>query len=257
MNNPLEPIDNLTLVEARGSYWFKRDDLFEAYGVNGGKVRTCLALSQGASGLITAGSRMSPQVCIVSYIAKGLKVPCRVHVPSGPDTPELMLAKSNGAEIVRHNPGYNSVIIARAREDAESVGWTNIPFGMECKEAVRQTSKQVQNLPFGKFKRIVVPVGSGMSLAGILEGLVQYEKDVPVLGVVVGANPDKRLGKYAPFFWQMMVRLKKSELDYHTEVVENSFEGVVLDPIYEAKCIPFLEKGDLLWIVGIRKSALA
>lgn len=28
--------------------------------------------------------------------------------------------------------------------------------------------------------------------------------------------------------------------------------GVRLDPIYEAKCVPFLLPGDLFWCVGIR-----
>ena len=29
-----------------------------------------------------------------------------------------------------------------------------------------------------------------------------------------------------------------------------SIDGIKLDPIYEGKCYPFLEKSDLLWIVG-------
>lgn len=29
---------------------------------------------------------------------------------------------------------------------------------------------------------------------------------------------------------------------------------VVLDPIYEAECLPFLMEGDLLWVVGCRES---
>ena len=27
-------------------------------------------------------------------------------------------------------------------------------------------------------------------------------------------------------------------------------DGVKLDPIYEGKCYPYLQEGDLLWIVG-------
>jgi len=26
-----------------------------------------------------------------------------------------------------------------------------------------------------------------------------------------------------------------------------------LDPIFEAKCLPFLQPGDLFWVVGIRQ----
>jgi 1-aminocyclopropane-1-carboxylate deaminase/D-cysteine desulfhydrase-like pyridoxal-dependent ACC family enzyme len=239
-----------------GDILLKRDDLFEVAGVRGGKVRSCWSLSQGAPGLITAGSRASPQVNIVAHIAKQLGVPCRVHVPSGALAPEVAAARDAGAEVIQHRPGYNSVIVARAREDAERTGWREIPFGMECGEAVRATASQVAGLPWGQFGRIVVPVGSGMSLAGVLHGLVARGAGIPpVLGVVVGADPLKRLDAYAPAFWRDLVTLVPSGLDYHDEAPKRMLGGVALDPIYEAKCLPFLRPGDLLWVVGIRQTA--
>lgn len=42
-----------------------------------------------------------------------------------------------------------------------------------------------------------------------------------------------------------------SYLDEHRK--EYTIGNVELDKIYEAKCIPFLKEGDLLWIVGKRK----
>ena len=38
-----------TPIEQLGDYWVKREDSFEVAGVNGGKVRTCWQLSQGAT----------------------------------------------------------------------------------------------------------------------------------------------------------------------------------------------------------------
>ena len=250
---PEDYTERLTKVEQRGDYFFKRDDMFAIAGSRGGKVRSCWILAQGAVGLVTAGSRQSPQVNIVANIAKRLGIPCRVHTPEGELTPELISARRLGAEIIQHKAGYNSVIVARSREDAKALGWTEIPFGMECKEAIKQTRGQVENIP-EQAKRLVVPVGSGMSLSGILHGLNDNGIVMPVLGVMVGADPTKRLDEYAPKNWREMVTLINAGVDYHDRAKTTEIEGVVLDPIYEAKCIPFLEKGDCLWCVGIRQT---
>jgi len=247
---------DLTPVEWLGDerVWVKRDDAFAFAGVRGGKVRTCRVLAEGAPGLVTAGSRQSPQANIVAQIARRLGVPCRVHTPEGELSPELLAAKAAGAEVVQHPAGYNNVIVARAHDDAVSRGWREIPFGMECEEAVRQTSRQVANLPAGA-RRLVVPVGSGMSLAGILHGLAAAGRDdIEVVGVVVGADPEKRLNRYAPAGWASRVSLVPSGLDYHAHAPATRIGEIDLDPVYEAKCLPFLMPGDLLWVVGRRQS---
>jgi hypothetical protein len=244
---------DLTPVEDRGPYRVKRDDAFCVGGGRGGKVRTCWTLAQGAQGLVTAGSRSSPQVNIVAQVARKLGIPCRVHTPQGELSPEVRMAQAAGAEVVQHKAGYNNVIIARAREDAAETGWREIPFGMECHAAIHATAGQVANLP-DDIERIVVPVGSGMSLAGILHGLKQRGLDVPVVGVRVGADPVGRLDEYAPADWRDMVTLVESGLDYHDSAPVTDLHGLRLDPIYEAKCLPHLQDGDLLWVVGIRAS---
>jgi hypothetical protein len=243
----------LTPIERIGALWAKRDDLFAIAGVRGGKVRSCWNLAQGATGLTTAGSKSSPQVNIVAHIAARLGIPCRVHTPTGALSAEVEAAERAGAEVVQHKAGYNNVIIARAREDAAERGWTNIPFGMECDETITQTRAQVANLPDG-ITRIVVPVGSGMSLAGILHGLRDIGRAIPVLGVMVGADPVKRLDAYAPTDWRDMVTLVPSGSDYAAEASETMLGDIALDAHYEAKCLPFLADGDLLWIVGIRQT---
>jgi 1-aminocyclopropane-1-carboxylate deaminase/D-cysteine desulfhydrase-like pyridoxal-dependent ACC family enzyme len=241
----------LTPVETHDGIKVKRDDLFELGGARGGKARTCYYLGHGASGLVTAGSRVSPQILITAYVSKYFDIPCRCHTPSGEMTNELKLAEKLGAEIIQHHPGYNSVIVARAKRDAETLRWREIPFGMECQEAVRQTMNQVYNIPKDT-KRIVMSVGSGMSLSGVLWGLKKRELKIPVLGVVVGANPYKRLDAYAPKEWKHMVSLVSSEFDYHKSPETVKLKGISLDPIYEAKTIPFIKDGDLLWIIGHR-----
>lgn len=247
-----------TPVERRGKNWAKRDDLYTIAGVSGGKVRTCWALAQGAKGLVTAGSRSSPQVNIVAHIARRLGIPARAHIPKGELGPELIAAKQAGAELIQHPAGYNNVIIKRARDDAEARdGWTEIPFGMECQEAVEQTRRQVANLPFGQFGRIILPAGSGMSLAGVLWGLKDAGQDIPVLGIRVGADPTDRLDAYAPPDWRQTTELRDSGIDYHTPAGKTHWQGLDLDPYYEAKIIPHIEPNDLVWIVGIRQTERA
>jgi 1-aminocyclopropane-1-carboxylate deaminase/D-cysteine desulfhydrase-like pyridoxal-dependent ACC family enzyme/DNA modification methylase len=244
---------DLTPIEKHGGYLVKRDDLFSIGGVNGGKVRTCWHLAQGAKGLVTAGSRESPQVNIVSHIAQALQIPCRIHTPKGELSAEVKQARDLGAELFQHKAGYNSVIIKRAKDDALENNYREIPFGMECKEAVEATKLQVANIP-SDVERIVIPVGSGMSLSGVLYGLREKGLDIPVLGVKVGASPEKRLSRYAPKGWEKMVTLVDAGIDYHVHAETTTLGALTLDPVYEAKCLPFLEKGDLLWTVGIRKT---
>lgn len=254
--NPI--LKDLTPVQRYGEYWFKRDDLFNVAGVYGGKARTCFSLAQNAKiGLTTAGSRSSPQVNIVANIAKHLGLTCVAHTPTGTLNEELLMAQSAGAQIIQHKAGYNSVIVARSREYAKETGFTDIPFGMECLTAVLMTGIQVHNVIDLPIKRIVVPVGSGMSFCGILHGLFKTGANIPVLGVVVGADPSKRIERHKPLFYTnyTLVNAGVPYSQYEHGVIPGTECKEILDPVYEAKCIPFLKPGDLLWCVGIRQSA--
>jgi len=251
---PNEGECSLTQIDHVGEIFVKREDLYKISDVSGGKARSAFYLAKGSIGLVTAGARQSPQIGIVASIAKYLNIPCAVHTINGSITPELQFAIDNNAIMNVHTETWhNNVIICKAKIDAEKRGWTNIPFGMECWDAIKQTMMQVKNIPL-EVKRIVMPVGSAMSLCGVLQGIKYFKRDIKVVGVQVGADPFKRIKTYAPYDWSNMVAIVKSPLAYHTPYENNTYEGIILDNIYEAKCIPYLKKGDLLWIVGIRKN---
>lgn len=254
---------SLTPIERHGNIWIKRDDLYRspAGAAVGGKARTCHAIiSQGPrpKGIVTAGSRSSPQVNIVAQICKDLSLPCRVHTPQGDPGPEVEAAVKAGAVRITHKAGYNSVIVSRAERDALVQGWRLVPFGMDCQEAVIQTFTQVASIVSmeERPRRIVIPVGSGMSLCGLMRGLATFGLDIPVLGVQVGADPSSRLNRYYPM-WRFNEQLKivKSPHNYHDEV-DREMNRIKLDPVYEAKCAAYLAPGDLFWIVGIRQTLI-
>jgi 1-aminocyclopropane-1-carboxylate deaminase/D-cysteine desulfhydrase-like pyridoxal-dependent ACC family enzyme len=251
----------ITPIEERGGYLVKRDDLFTFGGSAGGKVRSCLALATATRslphGLVTSAHRHSPQAAIVAGVAAELGLPCRVHYPAaaGPLTPELARAAELGAELLPVRPGYNSVLMKAARVDAEQlVGWREIPFGMEAPEAIEQNARQAAALPRDGWRRLVVPVGSGMSLAGILTGLARPGSWAPVLGVMVGADRRYKLDRWAPPDWRTRATLTAAGVPY-AKSVDAELGGLLLDPIYEAKAVRFLRPGDLLWVVGIRATA--
>lgn len=248
----------MTAWERRGPFWVKRDDTFAFGAASGGKARTChyLATRAHVKGLVTATFRDSPQGNIVATVGQALGLPVRIHCPAGKDLgAELRMAESRGAELVQHRPGWGSVITSRAAADAAERGWFYVPFGMECEEAVAQTSAQVTEVPEG-VRRIVVPVGSGMSLAGVIDGVLSRGLEVDVLGVVVGASGvEKRLDRYVPE-WRAAwgISLERSELPYHGVPAERELFGLRLDGVYEAKALPFLREGDALWVIGRRET---
>lgn len=247
----------VTPWQLHGHVWVKRDDLYTQAGVQGGKVRTCWQLAQaglaaGDHTLVTAGARSSPQVNIVAQVARELGMGCVAYIPRGQLGAELEAAVAAGADVRRTKAGYNNVLRAAAREHCEAnPGCTHIPFGMECQAAVDATAAQVVNIPT-HIRRLVVPVGSGMSLAGILHGLQLHPDRPQVLGVVVGAEPAGRLDRWAPPMWPFMVELQRSNVAYDVHVVAK-LGTMDLDPVYEAKCLPYLRKGDGLWCVGVRQ----
>ena len=251
-------IDELTPViwNEENKIWVKRDDTFEVCGVKGGKSRSAYQviqqlLQQGYKTMVTAGSRQSPQCEIVSFICEELGIPCKVFMPRGANTSVIDHIENNKhTEIIRVNCGYNNVIIARAREYANDMNCGYVPFGMECAENVEVTSKQVQNIP-EECKRLVIPVGSGMSFSSVVTGMSRYEINKPILGVRVGKDPMKIIGEYAEGIDFVDYNIVQSPYDYH-DAVERYVGDYQLDPIYESKCYDFLEEGDCLWVVGRR-----
>ena len=250
------PLDLITPVEKRKGLWFKREDTWIFEGCAGAKARAATALIRmkpKPPGVVTVGNRLSPQSAIVARIARFYDIPSRVYTAWGSETEELALAREAGADIIPLIRGYNPQLVRAADDDVAETGWRLIPFGMDHRVSVELTALQVVNLP-EDIERIVVPVGSAICLSGILNGLLEVGRSVPVLGVSVGAQGKVRrvLDKYVPREGRRTLQIVQSALEYHQRPKHTSIHGLEVDPIYEAKCRPYLRTGDLFWVVGNR-----
>lgn len=180
------------------------------------------------------------------------------------DTSVIRNIKNNkNTTLIRElkNGAFNNVLISRAiKYTKEHSECYYIPFGMEFKENIDITKHQVKNIP-KEVKRIVVPVGSGMSFCSIATGLIENNMtNIELVGIQVGKDPMGVINKYLGFYlsplmknnYNLNYKIIKSKHHYEKEI-NVKIEDLELDPIYEAKCFEYLKENDLLWIVGKRK----
>lgn len=257
----------LTPIEELHPFWAKRDDTFCYAGVYGAKARATLhiakaAKAKGKSGLVTACNRHSLQAGIIAHVAAEQGLQCRVYVNKHVnDTPEMEFTRQAGADIIMSDCTFDSVPEQQANTFAQGFAtrekWEFIPSGMCREDAVQLTADQVATIPAG-VRRVVVTVGGGVTLAGVIRGLRQAALSLPVLGVVVGRDPTRTLNTFIGKHWGACT-LADSGLNYEQHAADVMFpaepgpyEQIELDKAYEAKCLPFLLPGDLLWIAGVR-----
>lgn len=252
--------NELTCVEKYGNHYYKREDLFVVNGVCGGKARIVINLvkkgiDNGIKDFVTCGSRDSRQCEVVAKVCEVLNVKSHLFIPSGKDTDIIeSISQTNGATIHRTKVGYNNVLMSQSLLYAKENGFFYIPFGLECQETIDINMHQVKNIP-SEVKRIIVPCGGGMNMIAILKGLEYYDMiDKEVVGIIVGKEPKEVFKKYMPndLFTTTKVkyRFERYPFDYHTKPRNTIIDGIELDCVYEAKCIPFIKENDLLWIVG-------
>lgn len=252
----LSPVQDFTFTTAekrKTTVWLKREDVWFRGEAHGSKCKVGFILAGKKPLALVGGShRTSPQAERIALIGKELGVPAHVHTAaSAEESPIIKRCRELGAVVHEHRPGYMNVVLKRAADQAEENGFVLIPWGMECKTYVEEAAKQVANVP-ADVKRIVVPLGSGMALSGILSGLARAGRKIPILAVSVGSkNYVQRVNEHAPPDWEKSVKIVDSDYDFD-KMVEASVGPVSLDPQYEAKCAPFLQDGDLLWLVAHR-----
>lgn len=238
----------LNLIEQYDNMYVLRLDKRETYGLYGDKVRIAYEISKGQNGIVTCGSRESIQTVAFAEACDILNIPCDIHIPKGKDTESILRLQSTNCNIIREKVGYNNVLNAHARDNAKTKGYKFIQLGMLCDEAYKLIGQNVNLImPYiNNIKRIVIPVGSGTTLIGIVKALQKYNINIPVVGIMCGMDATKNILSNIDY---ENITLVKSNVSYHKKE-KTWFYDIILNPIYEAKCVPYLQDNDLFYIVA-------
>lgn len=250
----------LTPIKKIGEHFYKMENEFIIHNVCGGKVRVVnelvkKAINQGYKNFVTCGSRDSRQCQVVANICAYYNVNSHLFMPNGKETDIMKsILGIQSSTIHQTKVGYNNVLIYCSKEFSKNNNMYYIPFGLDCLDTIDINMHQVQNIP-DNINRIIIPCGSGMNMISVIKGLEYYKRtNIEVVGVIVGSKPYKIFEKYLPnnLFEKSSVKWSflESPQKYNCVAKETTIDGIELDNMYEAKCIPFLKKGDLLWIVG-------
>ena len=271
--------NEFTPIEEYNGIFYKREDKFMPFKdslINGGKVRQALAIitkhlekikTDYDSTIKTATSIYSPQGLILAKIAKEYNLKCILGVGATKDwSKSILMKKANelGAEIrILSGIGYNTVLFNRLK----NVPGFPILFGMNAKTdrdaIIEPISNQLLNIPRKKFHNIIIPMGSAITTAGILNGLITYdaysEGYNKVTAVqIAGYDRIKTIKELVPFInFIDFKQVKYKKYLYHKELIIKFNDTEYLDPIYEAKAydwminnIDYKKERTLFWIVG-------
>jgi 1-aminocyclopropane-1-carboxylate deaminase/D-cysteine desulfhydrase-like pyridoxal-dependent ACC family enzyme len=265
----------LTPWELRGGMWFKRDDLFRPFAdipLSGGKVRQAIALLTtmrqriltNHGGVVLTGTGVhSPQGLIIARVAVGLGLRCVVFSSANDVSRHVLLRRvlEVGAQVnTSAGTGYESALMAamqRWQREHDQAGYV-VRFGINLDDAPQAimgtTAQQVQNIPAG-VERVVIPVGAGITAAGIILGLQHYRPDVRAVCVqIAGYDRRKQIDAMtwggADYDWYSI-----KGIPYGREI-HRTVRGLTLDPIYEAKAYDWAYQRraalphSAFWIVG-------
>ena len=247
----------ITPVEKAGNIWLKREDLFNFQGFFGAKVRAAVALLEKAKalsyqGVVCYASRGSPQLALVSTAAKSFGMASHGFCAKASTLSEpLRLAKSWGMVLHEIPYGYPSVVKHHAAAFADKRGFSLLPFGLCSEEAFGLAEAQAHALLSAGvgWKRLVIVAGSGTNLIGVLRAMAAKGCVRPVLAVLIGQDCRKTVTSQAPL-GGLNVQFVLSPLKYPQTSYYTGVNGVPLDLRYDAKAVPYLQPGDLLWVIG-------
>jgi 1-aminocyclopropane-1-carboxylate deaminase/D-cysteine desulfhydrase-like pyridoxal-dependent ACC family enzyme len=131
-------------------------------------------------GLAAACAHIGGISCIVAYAA----------IQNRPIPVSILEAKRLGARVLPIRNNFVAICHRQATHLVELEGGWMIPFGFDCREAVEAVASEAARVPAELVRdgTVVVPCGSGVTLAGILRGLPA--RPDRILGVSVGRSRD-------------------------------------------------------------------
>jgi 1-aminocyclopropane-1-carboxylate deaminase/D-cysteine desulfhydrase-like pyridoxal-dependent ACC family enzyme len=131
-------------------------------------------------GLAAACAHIGGIKCLVAYAA----------IQNRPVPASVREAERLGARVLPIRNNFVAICHRQATRAVESEGGWMVPFGFDCSEAVEAVAAEAARVPATLVQdgTLVVPCGSGVTLAGILRGLTA--RPSRVLGVSVGRSRD-------------------------------------------------------------------
>lgn len=263
-------------VELHDGVWFKRMDKYRnpIYGVNGSKLAACQHLIGRASliadTVVSASSVLSPQAAMAAVVAEEQGMECLVIV--GGTTPDkavkhksIALAAAAGARIESIGVGYNPALQSAAQKAAQAPGHWRLPYGIstpadapleEIRAFVSVGAPQTANLP-DEVERLVLPLGSGNTAAGVLYGLHDARPSKLKHVITMGIGPER-----LPWVEGRLNDLDRSLVPAgvrHTHIslhdwwatygdkMPETWDGIVMHPTYEGKIIRYLNTMRPAW----------
>lgn len=148
------------------------------------------------------------QIALASYFGKDATIFCAQRQDRHPNT---VKAKKLGAKIKEVYPGYLSVVEKRAKDYCDKrKNCLLLDFGAQTRENIDLIAKRCRQV-LAKMKtkpdEIWVAVGSGTIVQGILQAVKEFDKNIKVIGVLVGKDfkmkdPQLKLIRYPKDFDQ-------------------------------------------------------
>ena len=253
---------DLTPVEKHNNIFFKRDDLYAPYGENfvtGGKIRQCRDLigtnldyikNECDSTISTATSIHSPQAVIVSKVAEEFNL--NSIIGFGNTTKEralknkaMKMCAELGSEMVvlSESQGFNNVLYANLNKLAETRPMFKVLFGYAAQRyrssIIDRIAEQVKNVDCDT---LYVPLGSGMTFTGVIEGVRMFKKKFKVVALQpfgYDRRGDIHKNLENPV-WEYQYEYHVGKYPYNKLLKKNV--GFELDMIYESKSFEMMEK---------------
>ena len=200
---PLVRAHRLEAALGIGPLLVKRDDLI-GFGVAGNKTRPLeflvgAAVQQGARVFVTGGGPGSNFCAAAAMAARAAGLACELHVWGDPRSANLALATAAGATLVPTGGSVREEVDEQVMARVAQLGASayGVPRGgstaLGAVGFAAGAAEVAAQLAAADVRPglIVLPVGSGGSVAGLLTGLAAVGLDVPVLGVSVSRPLDE------------------------------------------------------------------
>lgn len=279
-----ESLNKITPVDFINNHYVKREDLYKPLNntINGTKCREAVAiilnnLQSAKNGILTGCSLNSPQNPIIAQIGNFIKIPVECYY-GGTNIQNICKKEyynfvKNSQLNLESKTGRNNVL--KHLMQLNKGNRLLIGYGMDMFEYPELFKKvisiQVSNIP-QNIKNIYLVCGSGVTLTGIIIGLVEYNKNIKLHIINTAPSRIKKINNFLQQYYENQpqnynkalkilqnieeIKLYEQQNFNYDKKCEYFLKNIKLHPRYEAKAYKYLcennklKNDDLFWIIG-------